>query len=170
MENISVYPWNVEEVVDVDKTAEKFITRMTNYCTYLPCEKVLPKHSIIYQWYEVLTELSQINIDKIKLGKEMRDDIIQNLFLKKVSVSEKNLIEHLKKSGTYSDIDNRVIRGYQGGDNFASSMSSYITFKKIFGEINMSNIDMIEQITTGLQYLMTKKSSKERLSRITEKE
>ena len=100
----------------------------------------------------------------------MRDDIIQNLFLKKVSVSEKNLIEHLKKSGTYSDIDNRVIRGYQGGDNFASSMSSYITFKKIFGEINMSNIDMIEQITTGLQYLMTKKSSKERLSRITEKE
>ena len=70
MENISVYPWNVEEVVDVDKTAEKFITRMTNYCTYLPCEKVLPKHSIIYQWYEVLTELSQISIDKIKLGND----------------------------------------------------------------------------------------------------
>lgn len=39
MENKSVYPWNVEEVVDVDKTAEKFITRMTNYCTYLPCER-----------------------------------------------------------------------------------------------------------------------------------
>ena len=163
MENKSVYPWNVEEVVDVDKTAEKFITRMTNYCTYLPDEKVLPKHSIIYQWYEVLTELSQISIDKIKLGKEIRDDIIQNLFLKKVSVSGENLKEHLKKSGTYNDIDNRVIRGYQGGDNFASSMSSYITFKKIFGEINMSNIDMIEQIIYWLTIFDDKKIIKRKI-------
>lgn len=163
MENKSVYPWNVEEVVDVDKTAEKFITRMTNYCTYLPCEKVLPKHSIIYQWYEVLTELSQISIDKIKFGKEIRDDIIQNLFLKKVSVSGNNLKEHLKKSGTYNDIDNRVIKGYQGGDNFASSMSSYITFKKIFGEINMSNIDMIEQIIYWLTIFDDKKIIKRKI-------
>ena len=46
-------------------------------------------------------------------------------------------------------------------------MSSYITFKKIFGEINMSNIDMIEQIIYWLTIFDDKKSLKERLSRIT---
>ena len=77
--------------------------------------------------------------------------------MKKVSVSGNNLKEHLKKSGTYNDIDNRVIKGYQGGDNFASSMSSYITFKNIFGEINMSNIDIIEQIIYWLTIFDDKK-------------
>lgn len=57
-ENEKVYPWNVKDVVDIDVTAEDFITRMTNYCTYLPDEKVLPKESLLYQKYMLLEELS----------------------------------------------------------------------------------------------------------------
>ena len=45
-----IYPWNFEEVIDIDKSAEAFIERMTNYCTYLPNEKVLPKKSIFVQY------------------------------------------------------------------------------------------------------------------------
>lgn len=53
-ENEKVYPWNVKDVVDIDVTAEDFITRMTNYCTYLPNEKVLPEESLLYQRYMLL--------------------------------------------------------------------------------------------------------------------
>ena len=58
-----------------DATAEKFITRMTGYCTYLPQEKVLPKHSLLYEKFEVLQELNKITINKKSLGKKDRDKI-----------------------------------------------------------------------------------------------
>ena len=52
MENEKIYPWNFEEVVDVDKSSLKFIKKMTNHCTYLESEKeVLPKSSLLYSEY-----------------------------------------------------------------------------------------------------------------------
>ena len=38
-----IYPWNFDEMVDLEASAEQFIRRMTNKCTYLPSEDVLPK-------------------------------------------------------------------------------------------------------------------------------
>ena len=98
-ENEKVYPWNVKDVVDIDVTAEDFITRMTNYCTYLPNEKVLPKESLLYQRYMLLEELSQIRIDGKKLSKEDRKAIIEDLFIGKgrVKVSDKDFKEYLEK-------------------------------------------------------------------------
>ena len=43
-----IYPWNFTEVIDVEASAEKFIRRMTNKCTYLVGEDVLPKDSLVY--------------------------------------------------------------------------------------------------------------------------
>ena len=43
-----ITPWNFEEIVDADTTAEKFIKRMTNKCTYLINEDVMPKQSLLY--------------------------------------------------------------------------------------------------------------------------
>lgn len=38
-----IYPWNFTDIIDVEASAEKFIKRMTNKCTYLIGEDVLPK-------------------------------------------------------------------------------------------------------------------------------
>ena len=48
-----ITPWNFDKVIDKEKSAEKFITRMTSNDLYLPEEKVLPKHSHVYETYAV---------------------------------------------------------------------------------------------------------------------
>ncbi|MDO4556902.1 MAG: type II CRISPR RNA-guided endonuclease Cas9, partial [Lachnospiraceae bacterium] len=49
-----IYPWNFKEKVDLDKSEQRFIDRMTNQCTYIPGETVLPKYSLLYSKYSVL--------------------------------------------------------------------------------------------------------------------
>lgn len=53
-----ILPWNFTQMVDLDKSEEAFIARMTNTCTYLPGEPVLPKCSLVYSAFEVLTSCS----------------------------------------------------------------------------------------------------------------
>ena len=148
MEQEKIYPWNFEEVVDIDATAEKFITRMTGYCTYLPQEKVLPKHSLLYEKFEVLQELNKITINKKSLGKKDRDKIIEDLFKKKKKVTDSQLRTHLKERlfANKSKVEDYFVEGYQKDNEFASSMSSYITFKNILGKVDSSNEQMIEEI------------------------
>ncbi|MFV0441813.1 MAG: type II CRISPR RNA-guided endonuclease Cas9, partial [Lachnospirales bacterium] len=55
--NEKVYPWNFEEDIDVEKSAEKFITKMTNECSYLKECDVIPKDSLLYSKFMVLNEL-----------------------------------------------------------------------------------------------------------------
>lgn len=50
----AIYPWNFKDVIDVEASAEKFICRMTNKCTYLYGEDVLPKDSPLYSKFMVL--------------------------------------------------------------------------------------------------------------------
>ena len=141
-ENEKIYPWNFDEVVDVDSTAEEFITRMT----YLPEEKVVPKKSLLYEKYELLQELNKITINGKQLGRKDRDRIIDELFKVKKEVKDKDLkvllskIMYVKTDGEY------IVKGYQDENKFASSLSSYITFSKILGSVDSSNEDMIEEI------------------------
>lgn len=148
-ENEKVYPWNVKDVVDIDVTAEDFITRMTNYCTYLPNEKVLPKESLLYQRYMLLEELSQIRIDGRKLSKEDRKAIIDDLFIGKgrVKVSDKDFKEYLDKVN-YVKVNSKGydVTGYQSDDGFACALSSYNKFRRILGYVDERNEKMIEDI------------------------
>lgn len=148
-ENEKVYPWNVKDVVDIDVTAEDFITKMTNYCTYLPDEKVLPKESLLYQRYMLLEELSQIRIDGKKLSKEDRKAIINDLFIGKgrVKVSDKDFKEYLNKVN-YVKVNGKGydVTGYQSDDGFACALSSYNKFRRILGHIDEQNGKMIEDI------------------------
>ena len=51
--NEKIYPWNFKDVIDIEESAEKFIRRMTNKCTYMLGEDVLPKilFYIVNIWY-----------------------------------------------------------------------------------------------------------------------
>ena len=70
-------PWNFNELVDEEKSAEKFITNMTSMCTYLYGEKVLPKDSITYSRFTFLNEINNIKIDGITISEKARQDLIK---------------------------------------------------------------------------------------------
>ena len=167
-ENEKVYPWNVKDVVDIDVTAEDFIKRMTNYCTYLPNEKVLPKESLLYQRYMLLEELSQIRIDGKKLSKEDRKAIINDLFIGKgrVKVSDKDFKEYLDKVN-YVKVNGKGydVTGYLSDDGFACALSSYYKFRRILGYVDERNEKMIEDIIYWLTVFEDKDIVKRKINK-----
>ena len=144
--NEKIYPWNFEEVVDTSKTAEEFILRMTNKCTYLIGEDVIPKSSMLYQKFMLLNELNNMKIRGDDIAKGLKDDFIENLFKKFSKVTIKQLCNYYEANYNVK-LDKKDISGLD--ISFKSNLSSYITFKNIFKdkniEINPYN-EMIENI------------------------
>lgn len=144
--NEKILPWNFEEVVDTTKTAEKFIIRMTNKCTYLLGEDVLPKASLLYQKFMLLNELNNMKIRGDYIAKGLKDEFIEGLFKKKSRVSIKDLCNYYEYKYQVK-LDKKDISGLD--ITFKSNLSSYVTFSKIFEghniELNPYN-DMIENI------------------------
>lgn len=144
--NEKIYPWNFEKVVDTSKTAEEFILRMTNKCTYLIGEDVIPKSSMLYQKFMLLNELNNMKIRGDDIAKGLKDDFIENLFKKFSKVTIKQLCNYYEAKYNVK-LDKKDISGLD--ISFKSNLSSYITFKNIFKdkniEINPYN-EMIENI------------------------
>lgn len=125
-----IYPWNFDKKVDQDRSAEAFILRMTNQCTYLTNETVLPKNSLLYSEFTVLNELNNVRIRDEKLSVELKQKIVCELFKHQKRVTGKRLLEYLNANGY--DVKKEELSGFD--ENFKSSFSSYLTLKKIFGE------------------------------------
>lgn len=157
-----VRPWNFEETIDIDATAEKFINRMTNKCTYILNEDVIPKQSLLYSKFCVLNELNNIKINDRKISKDMKNLIIEELFKKKKKVTSKMLITLLKTEG----IEVSNITGLSDGNNFNSNMEAYIDMKEIFGKVDETNIEKCEKLI----YWITVFEEKKILQRKIEKE
>lgn len=117
--NEKIYPWNIKEVVDFDKSAEKFIENLTSKCTYLPQYDVIPKHSLLYNKFCVLNELNNLKIDGEKISVQLKQDIYNDLFKKYYKVTNKKLCDYLKSRNIAFD-------EISGIDNdFKSSLKSY---------------------------------------------
>lgn len=117
--NEKIYPWNIEDVVDFDKSAEKFIEKLTSKCTYLTQYDVIPKHSLLYNKFCVLNELNNLKIDGEKISVQLKQDIYNDLFKKYYKVTNKKLCYYLKSRNIAFD-------EISGIDNdFKSSLKSY---------------------------------------------
>ncbi len=159
--NENIRPWNFEEVIDEDATAEEFIKRMTNKCTYLINEDVIPKNSLLYSKYCVLNELNNIRVEDKHFDRRTKKMIIENLFYERKKVTKKMLADYLKSEG----LPYENITGLSDNNNFNSSMSSYIDFKKIFEEVNESNQEMIEKIIYWITIFEEKKILKRKIQK-----
>lgn len=145
-----IYPWNWEEVIDKDASAEKFINRMNGTCTYLQGEPVLPKSSLLYEEYCVLNELNGASFSQdgdswTRFDYKDRTDIIEDLFKRK-KVSYKDVATWMKRERNHQNIR---VRGGQGEAGFESKLGSYIFFAKdVFhvDEIPEVYYPMIEEI------------------------
>lgn len=160
-ENERILPWNHQEIVDVQETAAQFIKKLTNYCTYLPIEKVMPQKSLTCSMYEVLSEVNKIRIDGKLLSIDTKNRLIEDLFFKRKTVKEKDLINWLKQN----QLTVGEITGYQKEKAFSSSLAPWIDFKKIFDEINDSNYDLIEKIIEDMTIFNEGSILKERLKK-----
>lgn len=157
----TIRPWNFYDVVDVDATAEEFINRMTNNCTYIINETVIPKQSLLYSEYCVLNELNNIRVEEKHLAKDIKEKVVENLFKKHKRVSSKMLSEYLKNEG----LPHNNIVGFTDQANFNSNMSSYIDLEKIIGKIDESNYEECEKIIYWITIFEDKKILKRKIEK-----
>ena len=125
-----IYPWNFEEMVDLEQSNKEFIQRMTNKCTHLIGD-VLPKNSLLYSRYMVLNELNNLRIRGNKISVNLKQELYKELFCTKAKVTGKGLFNYLKKED-----EELALEDISGFDiDFKSSLTSYLDFKKqILGE------------------------------------
>lgn len=105
-----IYPWNFEEVVNLEKCAERFITRMTAKCSYTG-KDVLPKASLLYSRFTALNELNNLRINGEKPPVEIKQKIYNECLLqgKGRNISSYLLSEGLiKKEDKLSGIDGNI--------------------------------------------------------------
>ena len=121
-----IYPWNFEEMVDSEKSNEKFIRRMTNKCTYLVGEDVLPKNSLLYAKFIVLNELNNLKVRGKKISVADKQAIYHDLFGHNARVTGKKLLQYLQKEDP--ELKAEDLSGFD--ENFKSSLTAYLDFKK----------------------------------------
>lgn len=127
-----ILPWNFEEKIDTEKSAEKFIRRMTNKCTYLLGEDVLPKNSLLYTEFTVLNELNNVRVgeDGARLTEAQRETVWNELFLRHKKVTGKRFADFLIQEGWIEKKEKETIRGIDG--DFKSSLGPWIDMDIIF--------------------------------------
>ena len=128
-EDGKITPWNFNKKVDVDESANLFIRRMTNKCTYLVGKDVLPKCSLIYSEYEVWNEINNIKVKGEYLPVDLKHDLFEKIFKNNRRVTAKMLSDFLKSEGYR--FEKEELTGFD--KDFKSSLKSYIEMRNIFG-------------------------------------
>lgn len=130
IQNVKITPYNFDEVINKELTAEKFIKRMISNCTYLLNEPALPNNSISYNNFKVLNELKQIRINGELLEINLQHKLIEELFKKtNGTITEKKFKDYLLSNNEFPMHGTELnITGYSADGAFANNMQSYIDF------------------------------------------
>lgn len=140
-----IYPWNFDEMIDIEASAEKFIRRMTNKCTYLVGKDVIPKNSFLYSKFMVLNELNNLRINDEKISVDLKQKIYNELFKKNKRVTRKKLERFLIGEGIIGNSD--TISGIDG--DFKSSLAAYVDLKEILNNA-LPPEDKIEELVKDI--------------------
>lgn len=152
----AIRPWNFEEMVDKASSAEEFINKMTNYDLYLPEEKVLPKHSLLYETFTVYNELTKVkfiaegmrNYQFLDSGQKKK--IVYQLFKEKRKVTEKDIINYLHNVDGYDGIE---LKGIE--KQFNASLSTYHDLLKIIRDKEFMDDPKSEAILENIVHTLT---------------
>ena len=168
--NEKITPWNFEDVIDKESSAEAFINRMTSFDLYLPEEKVLPKHSLLYETFTVYNELTKVRFiaesmrDYQFLDSKQKKDIVRLYFKNKRKVTDKDIIEYLHAIDGYDGIE---LKGIE--KQFNSSLSTYHDLLNIINDKEFlddsSNEAIVEEIIHTLTIFEDREMIKQRLSK-----
>ena len=122
-----IYPWNFNDMVDLDRSEDAFIARLTNSCTYLPGEDVLPKCSLVYSAFEVLNEINNIKINGNEIPVNVKQDMYNNLFMSPKKVTLKRIRDYLLSNNLICEDD--VISGLD--ITVKSSLKPFMEFRNL---------------------------------------
>lgn len=125
-----VLPWNFDTVVDKEASAEAFMEQLTNTCTYLLGESVLPKDSIAYSHFMALNELNNVTVHGRKLPVEIKQKAFSELFARRPQVRRKNLEVFLRTEGLLQKGEEDAIGGVDG--DFKTSLKIEQKLRAIF--------------------------------------
>ena len=156
-----IYPWNFENVIDVEQSAENFIRRMTNKCTYLIGEDVLPKDSLLYSKFMVLNELNNLRLDGQKISVELKQKIYRDVFCRSRKVTQKKLKSYLIREGIAGK--NVELTGIDG--DFKGSLTAYHDFKEKLTGVELTQKEKEEIILNIVLFGDDKKLLKQRLKK-----
>ena len=152
----AIRPWNFEEIVDKASSAEDFINKMTNYDLYLPEEKVLPKHSLLYETFAIYNELTKVKFiaeglrDYQFLDSGQKKEIVNQLFKEKRKVTEKDIVHYLHNVDGYDGIE---LKGIE--KQFNSSLSTYHDLLKIIKDKEFMDDSKNEEILENIVHTLT---------------
>lgn len=166
-----IYPWNFTKMVDFDKSEQAFIKRMTNSCTYLAGEKVLPKNSLLYVKFEILNTINNIKINGQAISVETKQKIFDELVMTNARVSPSKLKTFLKVNGIASEND--IISGVDMQISIITSAKAYLDFRAIITN-KLLTYEQVERIIEYCAYsedkLRFKKWIDEEFSHLSEKD
>ena len=146
---IKILPWNFEDIIDLDKSEQAFIDRMTNSCTYLPHADVLPENSLIHQKFQVLNEINSLSVCGQRISSDLKQRIFSDLFLNKKKVTVKAIKNYLAQNGYYSVSDLDTLSGVD--EKIKNSLSSYHSFKRLLESNKLTDVDA-EEIIRRITY------------------
>lgn len=137
-----VFPWNFDEKIDKNASAEEFIKRMVRKCTYFNDENTLPKNSLIYEKFMVLNEINAIRINGCRLDTETKQAIYNDLFTSGKKVNKKKIKEYLT---SINKMDNESeISGID--TDWSKNLTSIAKFRGVFDGKIETNKEIIEDI------------------------
>lgn len=165
-----ITPFNFYQKIDKIGSAEAFIECLTNNCTYLPAETVLPKHSLLISEFNVRNEIKNMRINGEQAPIELENNLFRDLFLKKKRVTAKDVTNYLKTHHypSLSDNPRPEISGLSDKAGFNSSMSAYIDFVQKIGltfdlDTSSDTYQMVENLIKWVTIFEDKDILKEKI-------
>lgn len=152
-EKEKVTPWNFDKLIDKEECAERFIRNMTNKCTYLSGEDVLPKYSLLYSEFMVLNEINNLKIDGEKIPVDVKQKLYKELFVDRYKAS-------LTKTQIKKYLETENIKGEISGvdDKIKSNLKSYHDFLRIFGKEIFNDREVVEKIILWISLIGNEKN------------
>ena len=142
-----ILPWNFDDMVDKDASEQAFIQKMTNCCTYLPAEDVLPVNSLLYEKFQVLNELNNLKINGNGISVAVKQELYTALFQKRPRVTKKQIEAYLLQHGYIGNHDE--IGGLDS--SVKSGLRSYHIFRRMMENCVLTEAD-VERILLRRAY------------------
>lgn len=142
-----ILPWNLEEKVDLDASEAAFIKRMTNKCTYLPGEDVLPEKSLLYGRFTVLNELNNLKVNGNPIPVEAKQLLFTQVFCEYKRVTPQKLKDCLVLNGLIEK--NAELSGLD--ETIKSSLHSYHIFRNLLDSKKLTETQ-VEEIINHCAY------------------
>ena len=155
-----IYPWNFDDMVDLDASEKAFINKMTNTCTYIPGENVLPKWSVLYTKYMVLNEINNIKVNDSPISVTAKQGIYQDLFCRMPKVTPKKIKEYLITNGFMQKDD--VMGGLD--ETVKSSLKPLYEFRNLLEKKILTEAD-VDDIVRRSTYTEDKRRFKQWLKK-----